>query len=216
LSIGRLSANRYLATVAATLSDPPRAWQALMEELALPAENAPPPPEEEPEPTGFLGRAAKFFRSVSPTQRAMADSDALNAALGLHITEMPQRVNPGGVEGHSYQEGETVMEGERFGRTVEMRIGADRYRTRLGGATRSFHVRSEDGRLVASEASPEEIREAIASLTPDERWEGVEAESGPEGVVVRHRVKGMKRKQEGLWYLDLWLAEKLAELAGPG
>ena len=186
-----------------------------MDELALPAESAPQLPEEEPEPSGLLGRLGKFYRSISPTQRAVADSDALNAALGLHVTDMPERVNPGGPEGHSYQEGETVMEGERYGRTVEMRIGADRYRTRVGGATREFHVRSEDGRLVASESSPEAVRTAVASLTPDERWEGVEAESGPEGVLVSHRVKGMKRKQEALWYLDLWLAEKLAELAGP-
>jgi hypothetical protein len=186
-----------------------------MDELALPSKSAPPPEPEEPEPTGLLGRVGKFFSSISPTQRAMADSDALNAALGLHITDMPERVNPGGPEGHSYQEGETVMEGERYGRKVEMRIGSDRYSIRLAAAARDFHVRSESGRLMASEKSPEELKTALASLSPDERWEGVEVESGPEGVVVTHQVKGMKRKQEGLWYLDLWLAEKLADLAGP-
>jgi hypothetical protein len=185
-----------------------------MEELALPAESEAPPPEE-PEPRGLLERLGRLTRSISPTHRAVSESDALNAALGLRIAEMPQRVNPGGPEGHFYQEGETVMEGERYGREIEIGIGADRYRIRLRGATREFHVRSEDGRLIASESSPEAIRAAVASLTPDERWEGVEAESGPQGVFVRHGVEGMKRKQEGLWYLDLWLAEKLAELAGP-
>ena len=185
-----------------------------MDELALPAQSAPPPPEE-PEPSGLLDRIGKVFRSISPTQRAVADSDALNAALGLHITDMPGRVNPGGPEGQSYQEGETVMKGERYGRKVEMEIGSNRYRIRLAAAARNFHVRSEGGRLIASENSPEELKAAVASLSPDERWEGVEVESRPEGVFVTHRVKGMRRKQEGLYYLDLWLAEKLAELAGP-
>lgn len=187
-----------------------------MRELALPAESAPPPAEQEPEPTGLLGRVGKLFRSISPAQRAMSESDALTAALGLRITEMPQRVNPGGPEGHSYQEGETVMQGKRYGREVEIRIGAKEYRTRLGGATREFHVRGEDGRLVPSADSLDVLRWETESLPADDRWVHIEVRGGAEGVRVLRRVKGMKRKQEGLWYLDLWLAEKLAELAGPG
>jgi hypothetical protein len=62
----------------------------MMEVLALPADSAPPPPEEEPEPTGLLGRLGRLYRSISPTRRAVAESDALNTALGLHVAEMPQ------------------------------------------------------------------------------------------------------------------------------
>lgn len=179
----------------------------MIEVLALDAPPEPPPPP----PQGLLTRV---FRALSPMARAVAAGDDHLRPLGLHTTETPTRVNPGGPEGHSYQEGATVVEGSRHGRSVEIRIDAGRYRTRLGGAVAEFHVRSEDGRLAASERSPEAVRAAVASLSPDERWKGVEAKGGADGVTVLHRVKGSKAGSQGLWFDDLWLAERLAEVAG--
>ncbi|MDQ3935172.1 MAG: hypothetical protein M3340_11155 [Actinomycetota bacterium] len=195
----------------AVLQDPPKGWEAMVELLALDAPEQPPPPEPEPEPRGFL---ARVFRALSPTARAVAAGDAYLRPLGLHTTDLPTRVNPGGPEGHSYQEGATVVEGERHGRSVEIRIDAGRYRTHLSGPVEEFHVRSEDGRLMASERSSEAIRAAVESLSPDDRWKGVEATGGPDGVSVVHRVKGSKAGSQGLWFDDLWLAEALAEIAG--
>jgi hypothetical protein len=185
----------------------------MLDVLALdsPPEPAEPEPAE-PEPAGFLDRAFGFFQKISPTARAVAAGDDHLRPLGLQTTEMPTRVNPGGPEGHSYQEGATVVEGERHGRSVEIRLDAGRYRTRLSGPVAEFHVRSEDGRLIASERSPEEVRSAVGSLAPDDRWKGVEVKGGDDGVTVFHRAKG-KAASQGLWFDDLWLAETLADLA---
>jgi hypothetical protein len=96
-----------------------------------------------------------------------------------------------------------------------MELAAGRYTTTLSGSVADFHVRSEDGRLIGSERSPEAIRAAVAGLSPDERWHGVEVKGGAEGVTVFHRAKG-KAASQGLWFDDLWLAERLAEIAGDG
>lgn len=200
------------------LQDPPHGWEAMLDVLALespaaPAAAAEPEPTpEEPEPSGLLDRVFGLFRAISPTARAVAAGDDYLRPLGLQTTETPTRVNPGGPEGHSYQQGATVVEGERHGRAVEIRLDAGRYRTRLSGAVAEFHVRSEDGRLIASERSPESIRAAVESLRPDDRWKGVEVKGGADGVTVFHRAKG-KAASQGLWFDDLWLAESLADLA---
>jgi hypothetical protein len=193
------------------LQDPPRGWEAMLDVLAL---DSPPAPEPEPEPapSGFLDRVFGLFRAVSPAARAVAAGDDQLRPLGLRTTESPTRVNPGGPEGHSYQEGATVVEGERHGRSVEIRLDAGRYRTRLSGAVAEFHVRSEDGRLIASARSPESVRAALESLTPDDRWKGVEVEGDTDGVTVFHHAKGRAASQ-GLWFDDLWLAESLADRA---
>jgi hypothetical protein len=200
--------------VNAPLTDPPHGWEAMIELLALDSAPAESPPEAAPTPpSGFLDRVFGLFRAISPTARAVAAGDDYLRPLGLQTTETPTRVNPGGPEGHSYQEGATVVAGERHGRSVEIRLDAGRYRTRLSGAFDEFHVRSEDGRLVASERSPEPVRSAVESLTPDDRWKGVEVKGGADGLIVFHRAKGRAASQ-GLWFDDLWLAESLAELAG--
>jgi hypothetical protein len=184
----------------------------MIEVLALDSPPPEPEPESDPGPSGFVDRVFGLFAKVSPTARAVAAGDDYLRPLGLQTTETPTRVNPGGPEGHSYQEGATVVEGERYGRSIEIRLDAGRYRTRLSGTFDEFHVRSEDGRLVASERSPEAIRSAVESLTPDDRWEGVEVKGGADGITVFHRARG-KAASQGLWFDDLWLAESLAALA---
>jgi len=109
--------------------------------------------------------------------------------------------------------GPTIVKGERHGRTVELRIDPDRYRTKVAVRVPEFHVRSERGHLRASERSPADVHGALEGLSRDARWEGVEVKGGPEGVTVLHRVEGRSGGTQG--YLDdLWLAERLAELLG--
>jgi hypothetical protein len=135
--------------------------------------------------------------------------------LGLSITQMPKvgaRPRYGGSGMQTDIRGPTVMEGKRYGRQVRIELEAGEYRTALSGATPSFKVRSEDGRLTAGERAPKAVREAIEPLSADRRWKSVEAGGGPEGVVVERRIRG--RASEQLWMDDLWLAERLGDAAG--
>jgi hypothetical protein len=202
----------------ASLTDPPRGWEAMLGELALDASEVETPPAAdappEPEPSGFLDRVAGFVRRVSPSARAVAAGDDYLRPLGLQTMETPERVYNSGT-GRGFIEGETVVEGKRRGREVRIELAAGRYTTTLSGAVADFHVRSEDGRLIGSERSPDAVRGAVAALSPDERWRGVEVKGGAEGVTVFHRAKG-KAASQGLWFDDLWLAERLAEIAGDG
>jgi hypothetical protein len=158
-------------------------------------------------PEGFFARLMKGPVAAA-RERGEADLGRLGLATAQHAEErikstsrIPEMVGP------------TVLRGERHGRAVEIRIDADRYRTRLDAAVPEFHVRSEDGRLAASERSPEEPRAALAGLSRDERWKGVEAKGGPDGITVFHRLGSRRRGSQG--YLDdLWLAEGLADLLG--
>ena len=109
--------------------------------------------------------------------------------------------------------GPTVVAGERHGRKVELRIDADRYRTKVDAAVPELHVRSERGELRASEKSPRPVHDALAGLTRDGRWEGLEVKGGPDGITVFHALDNRRGGTQG--YLDdLWLAERLAELFG--
>ncbi len=135
--------------------------------------------------------------------------------LGLAITQMPKvgaRSRYGGSGLQTDIRGPTVMEGERHGRKVRIELEGGEYRTALSGATSSFKVKGEDGRLTAGERAPKAIREAIEPLSADRRWKSVEASGGADGVVVERRVRG--RASEQLWMDDLWLAERLADAAG--
>lgn len=193
--------------MAAALNDPPEGWGAMLELLAVAGGNAAEPEEAAPR-RGLLGRL--FGGPVAAARRqGEADIGRLGLATTRHAEQrynatsrVPDMVGP------------TVMEGERHGRTVEITLEPGRDRTRVGGAVPDFHVRSEDGRLLASERSPRGVHQALASLSPDRRWEGVEVKGGPDGVTVFHRRKGSHAGTQG--YLDdLWLAEGLALAVGP-
>jgi hypothetical protein len=108
--------------------------------------------------------------------------------------------------------GPTVMEGTRHGRRVRVELEASEYRTSLSGATSSFKVSSDGGRLSAGERAPKAVRAALERLSADRRWKSVEASGGADGVIVERRVRG--RASEQLWMDDLWLAELLAGAAG--
>ena len=196
--------------MATSLSDPPRGWQAMLELLAVRGLE-PPTADESGGKEGFFSKLAGLVFS-SPISRARVRGEADLALLGLATvqsaeeryraaSDVPELVGP------------TVVKGERHGRAVELRIDPDRYRTRVDAAVPEFHVRSERGQLKASERSPAEVHGALAGLTRDSRWEGVEVKGGPDGIAVFHRVEGRSGGTQG--YLDdLWLAERLADLLG--
>ena len=180
----------------------------MVERLALDS-GAVPPPDSGAAPPAKQGFFARLLMGQvgRARQRGEEDLARLGLATAQHAEErasatsrIPDMVGP------------TILRGERLGRPVEIRIDADRYRTRIGDvAVPELHVRSEDGQLLASERSPAELGAALAGLSRDKRWEGVEVKGGPDGITVFHRLPRGGPETQG--YLDdLWLAEAVAAL----
>ncbi|HEX8742318.1 MAG TPA: hypothetical protein VF712_04215 [Thermoleophilaceae bacterium] len=191
--------------MAAALSDPPQDWDALAELMAVR------PPEAPPKrgPLAVLGR----LLFMSAANRIDEAAQVQVRRLGLETTDVPSERSRAGSDVPELI-GPTVIEGERHGRSVEVRIDPQRARVKLGGAVAEFHVRSEDGRLVASERSPAAVHEALAGLSPDERWKELEAKGGPEGVAVFQKPRSWGWGSGSThWMNQLWLAERLAEVA---
>ena len=170
------------------------------------------PAEEQPRrgPLAVLGRLV--FMSAADRLNERAEVDLKR--LGLQTVQRPaERMRA--ASRVAEQVGPTIVKGERFGRSVEMRMDPERHRVTLGGtAAPAFHVRAENGQLRASERSPAAVQEALAGLTRHSRWKGAEAKGGPDGVKVFHKVQpGGWGPPGGAYYLDdLWLAERLAEV----
>ena len=188
--------------MAGVLQDPPKGWAAMLELLAVDGVSAPPAPAR----GGFFARL--FMGSVG---RARQSGEADFARLGLRtVRHAEQRASA--TSRIDDVVGPTIVEGERFGRAASVRIDAERCRTKVEAPVAELHVRSDDGRLLASERSAAAVREALRSLSADDRWNGAEAKGDAGGVTVfRHLDRG-GRTQQG--YLDdLWLAEGLATIA---
>jgi hypothetical protein len=172
-------------------------------------------PPEEPVRHGPLARLGRLL-FMSATDRISESQEVHIKRLGLATTQRPAERTRAASRVPDFV-GPTIVKGERHGRSVEIRLDPERYRVRLGsGAVPEFHVRSEDGQLLASERSPAWVHEALAGLSPDRRWEGLEAKGGPDGVTVFHKVDrggGWGRMGSAYYLDDLWLAEQLADVA---
>jgi hypothetical protein len=147
---------------------------------------------------------------------ARESGDAYLAPLGLEITQIPDvgvRPRYGGSGMQTDVSGPTVMAGRRHGRPVEIRIEARESETRVRAATSAFTVTGEDERLTVGDQAPDGVRAAVAEIKRDRRWKRVEVSGGKEGVVVSRRFRGSQHTQ-WLWMADLWLAERLAAVAG--
>jgi len=72
----------------------------------------------------------------------------------------------------------------------------------------AFQIDSDHGTLVASDASPAEVRGLVGALTPDRvTWSDMRMTGGPDGIVAaRTAIDGI----ENSFVFDLWLAEHLA------
>jgi hypothetical protein len=78
--------------------------------------------------------------------------------------------------------------------------------TTLAVATPEFALKSRYQRLHAEEGAPPAVEAALVKLAPSERWTGVTAEGGPDGIAFER-----KGDSGGEWLLDLWLAEHIAD-----
>jgi len=138
------------------------------------------------------------------------------APLGLEVSERPEvsietrdPVTPRmGPKIH----GALVLSGARHGRRVSVRLGSGEVSSTSEVAVRTrapeFEAKSRDGRVRPAEGAPAEIVAALKAVPNSTRWKKVEVEGGPEGIVVSRKGGGQSD-----WMCDLWLAERLAELA---
>jgi hypothetical protein len=147
--------------------------------------------------------------------RARSSGDADLKPLGLALGDAPSIVvgaRVGGRIGVAMPDAVAVFAGERHGRAVEIQLGIDRYETFVAGRVAPFSVRAEDETLRASGGSPAAVEAAVEDLSPNERWRGVVAEGGEDGVLVGRSVDAATHADER-WLDDLWLAERLADSA---
>ncbi len=136
------------------------------------------------------------------------------APLGFEVTERPSvsietrdtvtgRVGP---EIH----GALMLEGERYGRRVSVRLGSTETTSRSEVTVVSpgpeFKAKSRDGRVRPSDGAPQDIVAALKSTPNSTRWKRVTVAGGPAGIEVVRKGGG-----QADWLCDLWLAERLAE-----
>jgi hypothetical protein len=146
-------------------------------------------------------------------------SDAMTP-LGLAVTgrpkvELRQRgpAQPGFSAG---LDGAIVLAGERHGRQVTITLPPltgvkPKSLTNLAVPTPEFTLKARYQRLHAEEGASPAIEQVLMKLAPSERWTGVTAKGGPEGIAFER-----KGDSGGEWLLDLWLAERLADALGVG
>ena len=165
---------------------------------------------------GIAGwKSVDLLRSGGGLDRAYDLSSRAMAPLGLAVTERPTvTIEPKGVAPFRMGtgiHGTLVLEGERHGRRVMVRMPADgTIRTvsevHLAAATPPFALRTRDGRLKAEKGAPAEVAQLLKKVPNSTRWNGVRGVADGEAMLLTR--KGAK---SGDWLLDLWLAERLAE-----
>jgi hypothetical protein len=162
-----------------------------------------------------LWKSSRLLASGGELDEAYEESGKAMAPLGLELVERPEVViEPKSVApfrmGPGFR-GALVMEGERHGRRVHVRMPAGRgVRTHsevfVTGAAREFEFKARDGRLKAEAGAPPSAAARLKAVPNSPRWNGVRGHAGPDGIVVeRKSVTGTD------WLLDLWLAEQLAD-----
>jgi hypothetical protein len=136
------------------------------------------------------------------------------APLGFEVVERPQvsietRDPTTGRVGPKIR-GALVLEGERGGRRVSVRLDstetATRSEVKVAAPTPEFEAKSRDGRVRPLDGAPESIVAALKGAPNSTRWKKVTAEGRSDGIVVVRKGGG-----QADWLCDLWLAERLAE-----
>jgi len=136
------------------------------------------------------------------------------APLGFEVTERPRvsietrdavtgRVGP-------KVHGALVLEGERNGRRVSVRLAGGDSEVTVSAATPQFEAKSRDGRVRPAKGSPETIVDMLKEVPNSTRWKKVSVEGGSEGIEISRKGGG-----QADWLCDLWLAERLAEARAP-
>ena len=143
---------------------------------------------------------------------------AAMAPLGLTLTGRPKVAlhtrapsQPGFSAG---LDGPIVFEGERHGRPVTVTLPPltgvkPKSLTTLAVPVPEFTLKARYQRLHAEAGAPAAVEQVLGKLAPSERWTGVTAKGGPDGIAFER-----KGDSGGEWLLDLWLAEHLADALG--
>lgn len=131
------------------------------------------------------------------------------APLGFEMTERPtvsiETKDP--VSGRMGPEmhGALVLEGERNGRRVTVRLGDGRGEVTVATPAPEFEAKSRDGRMRPADGAPAQIVSALKEVPNSTRWKKVTVEGGPDGIEIVRKGGG-----QADWLCDLWLAERLA------
>jgi hypothetical protein len=145
--------------------------------------------------------------------RGYAKVGVAMAPLGFEVTERPAvsietREATTGRVGPKIR-GALVLEGQRHGRPVTVRLDSSETSSRsevtVASPAPAFAAKSRDGRLRPAEGTPETIAAALKRVPNSTRWKKVTVEGGPDGIVVAR-----KGGEQADWLCDLWLAERLA------
>jgi hypothetical protein len=145
--------------------------------------------------------------------RGYNDVGKAMAPLGLGVTERPSvsietRDAVTGRVGPKIR-GALMLEGERNGRRVSVRVGSTETTSRsevtVASPVPEFKAKSRDGRVRPSDGAPQDVVAALKTAPNSTRWKKVTVEGGPEGIeIVR------EGGEQADWLCDLWLAERLA------
>ena len=161
-----------------------------------------------------LWKSVSLLSSGGDLDQAYERSSRAMAPLGLSVAERPEVV----IEPKSaapFRMGTTVrgalvLEGERHGRHVTVRMPAEgvRSKSEVHVATHApkFEFKSSDGKLRPAKGARDEVRQALRAVPGSTRWTGVRGAGGEEGISVERKGVG-----GGEWLLDLWVAERLAD-----
>ena len=131
------------------------------------------------------------------------------APLGFEVTERPQvsietrdavtgRVGP-------KVHGALVLEGERNGRRVSVRLAGGDSEVTVAAVTPEFEAKARDGRVRPVDGTPENLVAALKAVPNSTRWKKATVEGGPGGIEIVRKGGG-----QADWLCDLWLAERLA------
>jgi len=156
------------------------------------------------------------FRAIGPGGEMDQGYDRVGQAmapLGLEVSERP-RVNiemrdPVTPRMGPKVHGALVLNGERHGRPVSVRLGSGEVSSTsevtVGAAAPEFTAKSRDGRVPPADGVPAAIVEALRAVPSSTRWKRLQVTGGPAGIVVAR-----KGGEQSDWLCDLWLAERLA------
>jgi hypothetical protein len=159
------------------------------------------------------------FRALAPGGEMDSTYDNVGLAmapLGFDVTERPQvnvevREATTGRVGPKIH-GALVLSGERHGRPVSVRLGSDQVsphsEVTVRVATPAFEAKSRDGKVRPGDEVPAAFATVLRAMPNSTRWKKLTVEGGPEGIAVAR-----KGGAQADWLCDLWLAERLADVA---
>jgi hypothetical protein len=154
--------------------------------------------------------AIRALRPGGEMEKGYDNVGVAMAPLGFAVTERPtvsiETKDPVSGRMGPTMHGALVLDGERDGRRVSVRLAGGDSEVSLAAPSPEFDAKARDGRVRAAKDAPEAIVAALKDVPNSTRWKKVSVEGGPEGIVATRKGGG-----QADWLCDLWLAERLAE-----